>query len=70
MTEALSDGVGRLWELKALAPFLALPSAKLDNKINSIWQDNSYIYMPEFIKPELWAQDILHLGKAAFVKET
>lgn len=36
MTEALSDGVGRLWELKALAPFLALPSAKLDNKINSI----------------------------------
>lgn len=32
MTEVLSDGGGRLWELKVLAPFLDLPIAKLDNK--------------------------------------
>lgn len=29
MTEVLSDGGGRLWELKDLAPFLDLPSAKV-----------------------------------------
>lgn len=29
MLEVLSDGGGRLWELKDLVPFLDMPSAKL-----------------------------------------